>query len=1220
MVHWVLFMSQEAFSDDVSGKLRLAVLRQIFWPLAFVLLSGLGLIWFSVRQKDTRMRDNIEFRFQFVARTFLEMTDDRLLQEESDKKAQVRTEVRSQLHVILHMDERFSGITLYSKSADGQVVLEGCSHPEHASIAGTLLHDEMEQHGDVPHDALEPTWYRTGAGNDPHIRLLVPHMQYQAAKGGSAQIAKSHSRLMLEVSIPLSVWRMEVLSAAYPPAILLLCMLVFIFIGGSISIRQREKSLLHSPRLPVFTAIASGMIALYGVYLAVDYGQNVRHEVFSHLSIEKAASLNEFLKDVCLMESESLAKYVEAMQELGKDPSLTDFAGHLGRYHYVMVWGEASVVPATNRVSFQQSLEERIGSDFRIWEVEEDGQQIPARERPLHYVITAGVPPESSSHVIGFDMASEAQRRATIEAALASDTLRWVGPLDIHGPDGLSPGLLLIRPVAPPPQAGQYRKFIILAVRGIDIIRNLNPGHKMDLRLLVGEQQKLLSQYGSMLAPMGRVFRYPVPFYGKRFILEVSPSETFFIQYPLHAGWFALIAGTVIVFSLTFAAMSITRRHRQLHQLVEKRTSELMETEKHLRRVFSKIDSIAVQGYAPDGTVCYWNRGSEKLYGYASEEAFGQNLLDLIIPSEMRSDVQAHIHQMFESGQAGPAEELELVRKDGSRVAVYSSHVISRYADGTAELYCIDVDVSRQKEVADALRKAKEQADAASESKSRFLANMSHELRTPLNGVIGMIRLLMDTDLTAEQRRFSKMLDSSSHALLSVINDVLDFSKIEAGKLSLQPDVYAVRNVLRDTVGLLSQRAMDKDLALTYHVDENVPQNLVIDGGRVYQILINLVTNAIKFTERGHVKITFDWESCESREATSEGTLVFCVEDTGIGIAAGKLQKLFEAFEQSDNSFTRRYGGTGLGLTICKQLIELMDGSIAVDSREGRGSTFTCRIPCRVAHGTPAPAPEKTTGSTLPFDGLKVLLAEDNVVNQEVARIMLSQRGAAVTVVDNGQDARNRALTESFDLLFMDIQMPVMDGLEATRQIREAEKAGDTHLPIVAMTAHVFVRDRERCIAAGMDDYISKPIEPRVVDAVLFKWVAALKKSESTQDPGSGHTGIAGDRQVWDREGFANRMMHNEELMKKVCATAKELLPPQIHDLRHAIETQNMEISQQLAHDIKGSASNLGAARLQEVAAQITNRLRDELPVQKALLDQLEKAGEDLIPCLEKEI
>jgi len=439
------------------------------------------------------------------------------------------------------------------------------------------------------------------------------------------------------------------------------------------------------------------------------------------------------------------------------------------------------------------------------------------------------------------------------------------------------------------------------------------------------------------------------------------------------------------------------------------------------------------------------------------------------------SEIIERLLNRLEREKQARLEAEELLEKRSSELRL-SSEALAKLAEQ------LQVEVERQTRQ---LREALIRADAATKAKDDFLANLSHEVRTPLNAIMGLTRLLKKSMLSSEQSSYVQLMESSSAALLEILNDVLDFSKIEAGKLALERVAFSVMKWAEDTVTPHALQARSKGVSMHLDIDPALPSEIAADPGRLRQVLVNLLSNAVKFTKTGSIQVKL------ARLGAAEGVeddslyLGVTVRDTGIGMSEESRRRIFDAFTQADSSTTRRYGGTGLGLAICQRLVEAMGGGITVRSALGRGSEFSFRVPVRQATHVDAAMTAPLALEASHWTGLKILVAEDQAINQLLIRKTLEDSGCDIAVVSNGAQAIDHWQRNAVDLILMDVQMPVMDGMVATAEIRKREKKRGTYTRIIALTAHAMPRDQERCLAAGMDGYVTKPVSIEALNACV---------------------------------------------------------------------------------------------------------------------------------------
>lgn len=786
---------------------------------------------------------------------------------------------------------------------------------------------------------------------------------------------------------------------------------------------------------------------------------------------------------------------------------------------------------------------------------------------------------------------------------------------------------------------------------------------------------------------------------------------------------------------LTVLALAITRQilmileninlTRDLESKVAQRTAEL---EGLGAIVNSSADAII--GKTVDGVITSWNPGAERIYGYSAAEAIGRHF-SFLIPEHLRNEEESLLAAIAAGGETHSYETTR-IRSDGSIVPVSLTMSPIRGTGGIHGVAVIAQDITERRIAQAELETAREAAEEASRLKSEFLATMSHEIRTPMNGVIGLTGLLLDTPLEETQRQYAEGVKGAGEALLTLINDILDFSKLEAGKVDLDPAPFSPRTLVEELAALLAEAAQAKGLELIAYCRPEVPAMLVGDAGRIRQILLNLASNAVKFTPSGEVVI-----SVKVVEQDAANVRVrFEVRDTGIGIEAADHLRLFESFSQADASTTRRYGGTGLGLAISRRLTEVMGGEIGVDSSLGNGSTFWATLPLGVtgpAATPPSISPDQLTGLRVlvvddnatnrlvlegqlagwrmkpeavsdaqqglarcreeaaagrPFDiavldmcmpqmnGLElahtlstdvalestriimltstmnvdkaelvaagvqewltkpvrsselydrlmrlvathpigaqsvspavpvsisrpsrglILIVEDNEVNQLVARSMVAKLGYEADVVADGSEAVAATAASKYAAVLMDCHMPVMDGFEATKAIRERQN-GHRRLPVIAMTAGALDEDRDRCLAAGMDDYLTKPVDMDKLDQVLSRWIPEAPK-ESTE-PALDPARLETLRDLGPADGLG--------LLPAAAHAFRKDIQPSLEALHHALDNGGGDAFRQVAHKLKGSAANIGAARAARMCEEMEHSSSDGAPVDRALLASLE--------------
>ncbi len=654
------------------------------------------------------------------------------------------------------------------------------------------------------------------------------------------------------------------------------------------------------------------------------------------------------------------------------------------------------------------------------------------------------------------------------------------------------------------------------------------------------------------------------------------------------------------------ALTTAIRSYRQLNESTQRQQRlerENLLVESRLRegetrfRYLAAVASEAIIVTDSSNHIEVWNPGAEKLFGLKAQDVLGKSIV-FTIPEQYQDERKRSFARIVQNNAQDSGEpEIGLIlsplpQTDSSTPLEWS---VTSWDTGSGLHYSsIFRDISERCRFEEQLVAARDAATASANAKAEFLANMSHEIRTPMHGILGMTELLLATGLTPQQREYVELTRNSAEGLLRLINDLLDFSKMEARKLNLEHAPFDLRQTLHRVLQPQIVQAQQRDMALTLDVDPELPDILVGDSLRCCQVVLNLVSNALKFTVSGSIAITL-----KLLERSGTRLQLQCsVRDTGVGIAADKLSQIFEAFTQADSSTSRQFGGTGLGLSICTQLVHLMQGKIWVESQIGQGSTFhfTVWLDClqqEVSH-TLAQAISSAGGETRggAMQALHILLAEDNLVNQKFALAVLSQAGHALTLARNGQEALDCVQDQVFDLILMDIQMPVMDGFEATRRIR---RMGCT-TPIIAMTAHAMGGLREMCLETGMNDYISKPIRAAVLLAKLLDIRRSVANNPEPAPSSALPTlpaSLDTDKSVTlDLSEALLLVGGDRSLLSGLAQLVLDQIDTDMPGLRALSSAGDPVLLQDAAHRLKGSLASVAAVAAYEACKTLENMAR----------------------------
>lgn len=672
-------------------------------------------------------------------------------------------------------------------------------------------------------------------------------------------------------------------------------------------------------------------------------------------------------------------------------------------------------------------------------------------------------------------------------------------------------------------------------------------------------------------------------------LFTTLPDSTKHISAAAASEWAIALAQRSTTGALATSQQRIATLAEQLQQ-AEQTGSSLQSELNNLRSLHDTLELLALVASKTDNAVVIldsqhrveWvNDSFVRMTGFEQAEVYQQPLATVFYPEAGGGEEVGGLQELrsaFLSGH-GVSQEILHTRKDGR--TYWASLSITPAFDDEGKLHRwigIASDATRQRREQEQLQQAKEAAEVANQIKGEFLANMSHELRTPMSAIIGMSELALDTELNEEQQEYVATILDSAENLSGLLNDILDLSKIEAKKLAIESVAFDLKKLLADATKAFSFQAKRTDCELKLQTEETVPQFVFGDPTRIRQVITNLVGNALKFTNDGAVTVT----TKVKRKSKHRSRIAISITDTGVGISKDKLSQIFDSFTQADTSITRRFGGTGLGLTISKQLVELMGGKLSASSELGAGSTFTFELSLKPSDPVePKPDEERSDAVAKP---LNVLVTDDNRANRSLARRILEKASHQVTEATDGQQALDALVTGEFDAVLMDVQMPEMDGLETTMIVRQSADIQPQPY-IIAVTAHAMEGDRERCIAAGMDAYITKPLRARQLLA-LMEAVATTNEelAEDQTEPLPGQSPVVGDHNF---SQALHRLEGDAGLLAEQMNYYLEDTPILIRDIQAAIESQNANQLEMSAHRLRGLSAGFDAEELVRITTAL---------------------------------
>lgn len=676
------------------------------------------------------------------------------------------------------------------------------------------------------------------------------------------------------------------------------------------------------------------------------------------------------------------------------------------------------------------------------------------------------------------------------------------------------------------------------------------------------------------------------------------------------------------------AESKLRAANKELEALMQERTSQLESSQTNYWEVVSSVNVIIMR-WSELGVFHFVNPFGLSFFGVKAEDMVGKAVHAIQFPKweAASADLGLFLQSILAKNGLGSSSVEPVRRGDGSVAWVsWTNHVLPLGRTGVREILSIGLDNTDQHRLQEELSRAKEIAEHANLAKSSFLANMSHEIRTPMNAILGMTHLAMESTVDAKLQGYLSKAEDSAKYLLRILNDILDFSKIEAGKLDLEQTSFNMREVVDRIGNMMGLRAQEKGLELVFDLSPNVPSQLLGDPLRLGQILINLVSNAVKFTESGEVRLNISrMEGAESEADVAH--LQFEVFDTGVGMNAHQISLLFQPFQQGDSSTTRRFGGTGLGLSISRRLVNMMQGRIVAMSEQGKGSCFAFDIKLAIDPRSKEFMADPDSASfqkqSIRLDGARILLVEDNAISSEVVLNILRNLGAIVELAENGQRAIEMVNENPFDLVLMDCLMPVMDGYEATKRLRADPKFHE--LPIIAMTASALMEDRARCILAGMNEHISKPINVNEMLEKISCWLSEQSPSGAMSSPAEVRSNIVlGENEnILLDAGVSvkmaiERLAGEWEIYRNMLAGFCRGQSGAMDLVQQALTNGDKLAAVRHAHTLKGLAGFIGSNEVAELARKLESILVDDVETPDAYIAELRNDLHRLIGAISR--